>query len=431
MKITALQISDFKRIREISITPDADAAVILIGGANGNGKTSILDAITAAFGGAKALPEEPIRRGADRAEVRIELDDGALVLRRRITKGGDVLEVRDADGVPVRKPQERLTALVGRSMLDPFAFLALKEAEQRARLLELIPEAEQLAQLDGQREATFTARTDVNRKVRDAEGELARLPIPPAPAAAPDVAELHGQLTAIAVRAQAATGAALQASQAAEAWDRAKLQADRAREALAQAEAAARDAASKAADAAAESTRKAVAAEADRAEGERIRAEIAAADTIAARHREATLARERHAAAELALTNLRDRSAKLTAAIDGIDTRKRELLEAARMPVAGLGVTATAVTFQDVPLSQASGAERLRVALALAIATRPGLQDVWIRDGALLDEDSLAAVIEHARAAGVRVWIERVGTRDEDALVIVDGAVARKGKAIK
>jgi hypothetical protein len=37
---------------------------------------------------------------------------------------------------------------------------------------------------------------------------------------------------------------------------------------------------------------------------------------------------------------------------------------------------------------------------------------VWIRDGALLDEDSLELVAKHAGGAGKRVWIERVGTKD-------------------
>ncbi len=72
---------------------------------------------------------------------------------------------------------------------------------------------------------------------------------------------------------------------------------------------------------------------------------------------------------------------------------------------------------------QASDAERLRVALALAIAASPGLNDVWIRDGALLDDDSLELVAKHAIAAGKRIWIERVGTKDPGVIVIKDGQV--------
>lgn len=121
----------------------------------------------------------------------------------------------------------------------------------------------------------------------------------------------------------------------------------------------------------------------------------------------------------------------LTAEVDSItkmlaviDDRKAEILAAAKLPVDGLSVSDDGVTLNDVPFAQASGAEKLRVALALAIAASPGLADVWIRDGALLDEESLALVQEHAKATGHRVWIERVGTSDDGVIVIADGKVA-------
>jgi hypothetical protein len=50
---------------------------------------------------------------------------------------------------------------------------------------------------------------------------------------------------------------------------------------------------------------------------------------------------------------------------------------------------------------------------------------VWVRDAALLDEESLELVATQAAAAEKRVWLERVGARDPGVIVIHDGEVVR------
>lgn len=438
LRITAIAIDSFMRLRSVRLRPEVGRAIVRITGRNAQGKTSIMTALAVALGGAKWLPADPVNHDAESAEIKIELDGdgGALVVRRRIAKDGTMqLEVRDADGVPVRKPQERLDALVGHSMLDPLAFLQLKAPEQRAKLLALIPEAEQLATFEAQREAAFKARTDVNRALRDADGELARLPCPE-PVEAPDVGDLHAQLAAIAEQ-RAARRIAGERQQAAAAKLAAASEAQaRTRRALEAAEQAHREAGRVRQEAEAElqaleldlrngrnGRDQADELAAEAATETRVKAAIADAKAAAARAAAATAAIARYTAATAQRDNLAARSERLTAAIAGIDASKAALLEAAQMPVEGLSVTAEAVTYQGVPLAQASGAERLRVALALAIAARPGLRDVWIRDGALLDDDSLAAVEAHAAAAGACVWVELVGEGADDAIIISDGTV--------
>jgi hypothetical protein len=65
------------------------------------------------------------------------------------------------------------------------------------------------------------------------------------------------------------------------------------------------------------------------------------------------------------------------------------------------------------------------------MAASPGLDDVWIRDGALLDDDSLQLLAEEADKAGKRCWVERVGDRDPGAIVIQDGRVRAATSATK
>lgn len=57
------------------------------------------------------------------------------------------------------------------------------------------------------------------------------------------------------------------------------------------------------------------------------------------------------------------------------------------------------------------------------MAMSPNLRDVWIKDGALLDDESLELVEAMATEKGYRVWLERVGEGDVGAIVIEDGAV--------
>ncbi len=61
MKIVELKVENFKRVIAVEITPYGNT--ILIKGKNGQGKSSILDAIMAAICGSKAIPPRPLREG--------------------------------------------------------------------------------------------------------------------------------------------------------------------------------------------------------------------------------------------------------------------------------------------------------------------------------------------------------------------------------
>ena len=60
-RIVSLTAENVKRISAVHIVP-GDGGVVLIGGRNAQGKSSVLDSIMYALGGASAIPDEPIRR---------------------------------------------------------------------------------------------------------------------------------------------------------------------------------------------------------------------------------------------------------------------------------------------------------------------------------------------------------------------------------
>ena len=83
------------------------------------------------------------------------------------------------------------------------------------------------------------------------------------------------------------------------------------------------------------------------------------------------------------------------------------------------------VTFDGVPFTQVNSAMRRRVAFAIATAGDPKLRLVIIKDGDLLDADSLAAIRELADERGYTVLVER--DRDESRQIgftIEDGTLA-------
>jgi len=112
---------------------------------------------------------------------------------------------------------------------------------------------------------------------------------------------------------------------------------------------------------------------------------------------------------------------KLTKDIVVLDAERERMLVAADWPVDDLSISDGTVTLGGLPFDQASQAERLRVGVALALADKPDIGVVLVRDGSLLDDDSMALLANAVAERDGDLWIERVGTGDAGAIVIEDG----------
>ena len=80
-KIVQLEIENVKRLRAVNIAPDGN--MIVIGGNNAQGKSSILDSICMALGGKNEIPATPVRSGESNAKIILTTDD--FVIRRTFT----------------------------------------------------------------------------------------------------------------------------------------------------------------------------------------------------------------------------------------------------------------------------------------------------------------------------------------------------------
>lgn len=408
MRIIELKAENFKRLLAVEIKPGE--GLVQITGRNGQGKSSILDAVFAAFGGASALPGKPVRKGAEKAEIFVDVGD--IRVTRRFTEKGTTLFVENKEGLRYTSPQAILDELVGKLTFDPIDFLRMKDREQAATLRDLV--GLNTAALDAERQTIYVQRTEANKKAKSAATLAEAMPHhADAPAEMVSTAELAKQFKSArqhnATVDQERNGLKLAKSRQAS-IDReiAQLKEEMAR---AVAEKAAIDAevvdaeqraksdyvdlsAIESAMEQAEVTNRKVAANAKRAEA------IAAAKKIA------------------------DEAAKLGKSIDAIDANKAAMLADAKMPIEGLAVDGDVVTFNGIPLSQASSAEKIRISLAISAALNPKLRVVMIRDGSLLDDESLAEVAAWAEANGMQVLCERVANGDEAVgIVIEDGQV--------
>ena len=98
MKIIKLEASNVMRLNAVEITPKGD--VVILGGKNGAGKSSVLESILLALGGRKSKIKEPLKKGKDKGKVVLELDGTGLIVTRTFTKaGGGVLTVTDRKSV--------------------------------------------------------------------------------------------------------------------------------------------------------------------------------------------------------------------------------------------------------------------------------------------------------------------------------------------
>lgn len=425
MVIIELRAENVKRLRAVSIQPDG--AIVEIAGKNKQGKTSILDAMWWGLAGTRAVQAEPIRQGAEKALI--ELDLGPYKVRRTFARKKDgepeyttTLRVETADGLLVKEPQGVVTGFLDALSFDPLAFLRAKPQEQFDLARRFVPDIDFEA-YDRADAKDVADRRDWNRDAQTARGGASLIeapadfkPIDEKPlldaltSAADDNDEIaerrrrRVELTETCVR-QDAEGERLRqeseelSRQAAERLAKATEMFEAARAGLARLAAA-----------------QALPEPVDTAALRQALDEARAHNALGARAEEKARLLKR--AGELEAM-----AAEATARIAGRAKQKQDAVAAAEIPVAGLAFGEGCITLNGKPFEQASDAEQLEASVAVAMAGNPQLRVIRVRDGSLLDRDAMALLGKLAAAKGFQIWIERVEGDGKGAFIIEDGAV--------
>lgn len=465
MKIVQLNVENVKRLTAVSITPDG--SVVTIGGLNGAGKSSVLDAIAMALGGQKLVPEEPIHAG--QSEAKIEVDLGKFVVTRKfardVTHEADCnskieatsddpalrecsckptfgtprssLVIKTKDGAQYASPQKMLDELVGQLTFDPLAFVDMDSQRQLETLRKLV--GLDFSGINAERKEFYDERTRVNREIglRDAKLKDTK-PHEGVPAEPVDLKVISDEMHQAEVARQAHRDLVKAYDSANADQGRAKLRVVESETKMVSirkriqelenelaGEVERYDAAVKHFEAlnveVEDRARQANEAEKALPNLDDIRQRLgevqATNEKVQANKRRAALVEEH--------IQLVQQAENLTKRIEVIDARKAEMIATAQWPVPGLGLSDSGVTFDGLPFKQASTAAQIRTSVAVGLALNPNFKVLLVKRGNDLDSNSLKAIAEQAAAADAQLWIERVAeSKDGVSVLIEDGHVA-------
>lgn len=474
-RLTSLEVEDFKKIRFVKF--DLKRGITELSGANGAGKSSVLDSIAVLLDGMKALSDdsikttEPIHAGAMRSRIRTRI--GEMYVTRTIakTKGGSYTsEIRfeAVGGKPYPATQKQLNDLIGEHNLDPVDFIRLDAKGKFDALRAFVPGFD----FDGAKrahDADYLRRTEVNRVARESRAAAELIVIPEGTPAEPiDESALVAQLQAAGEH-----NTALENRRARR--EDAKRQIEEHRNAAAgrlaavdgvrprrmqlhQTLADSKQTEITELQARIAALRQSIDADAEAADAEIATDEAtlrqsaadatAAADTLQARLSEAgelpeaidaarltaqiAAARQTNAAVTRATERTRHlstaakyegESEQLTAAMEAREAAKQTAIANAKLPIDGIEFGDAEIRYRGAPFDQASTAQKLEVAIARIVALNPKLRLCWIRDASLLDDDSYARLNELALKYDIDVLIETVRPIGKDAVVLENGHV--------
>lgn len=408
MHIINLEAENVKRLEAVSIKPNGN--IVVIGGNNGAGKSSVLDCIEYALAGKKHLPEMPLRNGSEHGHIILETDK--YTVTRTFTESESYIKVTTPEGYKIGTPQELLDRLVGDLSFDPLAFTRLdskKQAEMFRSLLGL-----DFSELDKEYAQVEADRRDIGRDGKQIKALLDSMPADnDAPASEVIVSNLVSELesgrkinneNALKINQCDALSKAVQQSRQKIASLRVEL--DNAENVLREE----LDRLSKA------NTQMESCVDVDVTP---IINKINQAETINKRFRNAKQRAGYQSQYDASVKAYESKTARLRE----IEATKNEMISNAKFPVEGVAFSDSGILVNGIPFEQASSAEQLRIAVAMGLSSNPDLRVVLIRDGSLLDETSLSAVAEMAQEYDADIWMERVGNGSEVSVVIADGKV--------
>lgn len=425
MKIVQLEAENVKRLRAVTIRPDGN--LVEITGRNGQGKSSVLDAIWWALAGTTHIQAVPIRKGEDEARIRLDLGDIKVVRtfkKREDESFGTTLVVESVEGARFPSPQRMLDSLLGALSFDPLAFTRMDGKAQLQAMRRFVPGVDFEA-IEAANKADFDRRTDVNRQAKQLRAQAAGIVVPQdLPAERVDDAALVDELTRAGEQNAGLAERRARRGRASEDIAAAEGQAIRDRQRAAEMRAAADDLdenAGKLEEHAAGMRKRLSEAGPlpDPIDTTALREQIAEARRLNA----AFDARDRRTSIEVEAADVEAKAAALTAAIGKRNFEMQAAVAKAEMPVPGLTFGADEILLGGVPFEQASSAEQLRTSVAIAMAANPKLRVIRVQDGSLLDEEAMRILAEMAGSADYQVWIEVVQSGRSAAIVIEDGSV--------
>ena len=405
--ITSLQIENVKGVRAFAIEPAAKGLTI-IGGKNGQGKTTILDSIAWAIGGGKRKPSDPHRRGSmSDPFVSMTFSNGITVERKGKNSS---LTVTDPTGQ--KAGQALLDALVSEFALDLPKFMAASRKDKARTLLDILGIGTQLEEMDRQEQSLYNERHAIGMNKDSKAKHANELPeYADAPAQPVSISELiksqqdilatNGRNQELRKQEASLLGSVKRAGEVVE-----KIEQDlsAAHHELVYLKDKLDIARTSTEDLNDESTAE---IETQIAEFEAINAQVAANAAKAAATDEA---------AEYSFLY----DAK-TGDLEGVRTDRLALLEGADLPLPGLSIKDGELVYKGDKWDGISGSDQLRVAVSIVRQLSPNCSFVLMDKLEQMDLETLQIFGEWLEAEELQAIATRVSTGDECTLIIEEG----------
>lgn len=410
IKINTLQIENIKRVKAVALSP-AESGLTVIGGKNGQGKTSVLDAIAWALGGDRYRPSNPKRDGSTLPpRIKLTLSNGLTVER---SGKNSALKVVDTTGK--RSGQQLLNEFVEQLAIDLPHFLQASNREKADTLLQVIGVGDRIHELEAKERDVYNRRRmigqDADRKRKYAD----ELPFfPAAPKELVSALDLIRQQQDILARNGENQRKRMRANQIEHEYGKAaahvsllKSQLAAAQKQLTQLEADLEIAQKDALDLQDESTEE---VERSLQEIEQINIQV-----------RANCDREK---AEQDAAYYAQQYQELAAELEDIRHDKYVLLNSAELPLPGLSVEDGELTYNGKKWDCMSGADQLIAATAVVRAVNPKCGFVLLDKLEQLDADTLLNFGSWLEEQGLQAIATRVSTGPECSIIIEDGFAA-------
>ena len=408
IKISSLEIENTKRVKAVKLEPSENGLTI-VGGKNGQGKTSVLDSIAWALGGDKYRPSQPQRAGSVLPpSLHVVLSNGLVVERKG--KNSD-LRVIDPEGH--KSGQQLLNEFVEQLALNLPKFMESSNKEKANTLLRIIGVGDKLYELETQEQSLYNERTAIGR-IGDQKKKYAHELeyYDDVPKELISASELIKQQQSILAKNGENQRKREQAERYARELEEAKSTFENAKKRLLEAEENAAVAKQNALDLLDEST-------------EELERNILEIDNINRKVR-CNLDKEK---AEDDAKQYLEKYDMLTAEINNIRKEKFDLLNSANLPLKGLSVADGELTYNGYKWDNMSGSEQLKVATAIVRKLNPDCGFVLLDKLEQMDTDTLKEFGAWLEGEGLQAIATRVSTGDECSIIIEDGYVA--GEALK
>lgn len=406
--------------------------LFLVGGKNGQGKTSSIKSLLMAICGRSGMdqyPEPALKDGEDEGWVKVKLsgedswhEDDHIRVELHFTRRPDgtvkeEFQVLDSSGYKAPEPRTLLKQLYLTRAFDPLSFDRMKKAERRQVLMDLV--GLDFSLFSARRKVLYDERSSVNseskRRIAVLASKQVHEGVPEEPVSTEDLfkklkrAEQHNaDYQAKKVRYQELDKKIESASS----------QIARLKEEIAR-------------------LNRELSADLDEQEAlhgeiedshpaidlDAIRSEIIDLNKTNAKISDNKVYREEQSE----IARLEQRSKDLTDSIKSLDAEQDEMLSAAKWPVDGMGVDENGVLLDGLPFESACKSRRVKASVAVGMSLNPSLRLLVCEDGSDLDLETMEAIQQELEKNDFQMIVEVVtrSSGDEDlcSVVIENGEV--------